>query len=81
MLHDSFYRNLTRPTGLKHRGYDYAARGLLNRFLSSRLYGNPLIAGFLQRLDVVAVDVLDRVKLVQFYYNYTVDKNDRSLNL
>ncbi len=64
-----------------HRGHDYALGGLLARFLSPRLYSNPLISGFLALLDRQYVGLTDSAKRLQFYYNFTIDKNDRSLNL
>ena len=80
MVHDSRYRKMLAPPRV-NRGFDFASGGLLPRFLSARLYSNPMIAGFLSRLDVGVVGIAEAVKKLQFFYNYTIDKNDRSLNL
>lgn len=80
MVHDSRYRKMLAPPRV-NRGFDFASGGLLSRFLSARLYANPMIAGFLNRLDVGIVELAEAVKNVQFFYNYAIDKNDRSLNL
>ncbi len=80
MVHDSRYRQMLSSPRV-NRGHDFASAGLMRRFVSARLYGNPMVAGFLDRLDRVMVDLVEAVKTVQFRYNYCMDKNDRSLNL
>lgn len=81
MVHDSRYRQMLAPPARVNRGFDFAAGGLLPRFVSARLYANPMIAGFLTRLDRAFVELAESVKYLQFFYNYAIDKNDRSLNL
>ena len=79
MTTDSFYRKMLARER-KNMGFDYASSGLLPRFLSARLYGNPMIAGFLSILDKMVVDITESAKRVQFYFNFTIDKNDLSIN-
>jgi hypothetical protein len=63
-----------------HRGYDPEKRGIVNRFFSSRMMMSPLMEGFILKLEPYFIQMLNSVKKIQFYQNYTVDKNDTSLN-
>jgi hypothetical protein len=81
MYIDSFYNKLIRSNDrLTSRGYDYKANGILDKMLSPRMYLVERVKGFLNMMDPSLMELLDSVKRVQFYYNYTMDKNDRSLN-
>jgi hypothetical protein len=62
-------------------GFDYANKGLLSRWLSPMMYGNPRLATFLNMINPTFIELLDSVKRIQFFYNYTIDKNDRRYNL
>jgi hypothetical protein len=82
MYVDSFYNKLIRSNDrLTARGYNYKENGILDKFVSPRMYLVERVKGFLNLLDPSLIELLDSVKRVQFYYNYTMDKNDRSLNL
>lgn len=78
MTTDSFYRKMLARERV-NMGFDYRG-GLLSRFVSPRLYGNPMLAEFLQRMDRVMVDMAESIKRVQFYFAFTIDKNDLSIN-
>lgn len=81
MYVDSFYNKLIKSNDkLIARGYDYSANGMIDKFVSPRMYLIDRIAGFLNVIDPSLIELVDSVKKVQFYYNYTMDKNDRSLN-
>lgn len=81
MYVDSFYNKLIRSNDkLIARGYDYKANGMINKMVSPRMYLVSRISGFLDMIDPSLIELVDSVKRVQFYYNYTMDKNDRSLN-
>jgi hypothetical protein len=45
------------------------------------MFGNPVMDGFLSRIDPYFIEMTDSVKAIQFYNNYTLDKNDGSINL
>lgn len=64
----------------KNLGYDYEENGLLSKFVSSSLYGNPRMAEFLRRIDPMFLEILKSVKKIQYFYNYTIDKNDTRYN-
>jgi hypothetical protein len=81
MYVDSFYNKLIRSNDrLVARGYNYGENGIMDKFVSPRLYLVDRISTFLNLLDPGLIELLESVKKVQFYYNYTMDKNDRSLN-
>jgi hypothetical protein len=65
----------------KQRGYNYREEGLLSRFISNRMFGNPVMDGFLKRLSPWFTEMTDSVKKIQIYNNYTIDKNEGSINL
>jgi len=82
MYKDSIYNKMYQDNNqLKGTGYDYRGEGLLDKFLSNRMYGNPVMDGFLERINPYFVEMVDSVKKIQFYNNFTIDKNDGSINL
>ena len=82
MYVDSFYNKLIKSNNnLLSRGYDYSSNGLIDKLVSNRMYLIPRIEAFLNLIDPALIELLDTVKKVQFYYNFTIDKNDRSLNI
>jgi hypothetical protein len=81
MYVDSFYNKLIKSNDkLLARGYDYNTNGLIDKLVSPRMYLVSRLSSFLNLIDPSLIELLDSVKRVQFYYNYTMDKNDRSLN-
>jgi hypothetical protein len=81
MYIDSFYTKLIKSNDkLLSRGYDYKNNGLIDKFVSPRMYLVERLAGFLNMIDPSLIELVESVKTIQFYYNYTMDKNDRSLN-
>jgi hypothetical protein len=81
MYKDSVYKKIYESNDeLKNRGYDYASEGMAQHFFSDRMYMNPVMNGFLVYMNRFFVEFTDSVKKIQFYTNYTNDKNDGSLN-
>ncbi len=82
MYKDSIYKKiLEEGTIYKSNGYDYRKNGISHRFFSRRMRMSPLMDGFIKRLEPYFVEILDSVKKLQFYQNYTIDKNDGSINI
>ena len=82
MYKDSIYNKIVQDSEDREgNGYDYAKNGLFVRFLSPALYGNPRITKFLGMTDPLLIELTDSVKKLQFYFNYTIDKNDRRYNI
>lgn len=63
-----------------YNGYDYRNRGMVSRMFSPRMFLNPVMEGFLNRIEPYFIEILDSIKKLQFYQNYTIDKNDGSIN-
>lgn len=81
MNKDSLYNNLLTDLETRYSmGHNYLKTGLLVKFLSPTMYGNPRLSTFLGKIDSLFIEILESVKKVQFYTNYTIDKNERRLN-
>ena len=81
MYKDSIYQKMYRGSeDRKNMGYNYSD-GLLSRFFSNMMYQNPRLSTFLDKIEPLFVEILDSIKKIQFYQNYTIDKNDTRYNL
>jgi hypothetical protein len=81
MHRDSLYNKiLTDFEERKSMGYDYMKNGLISKFVSPLLFGNPRLETFLNKLDGIFIELTESVKRIQFYTNYTIDKNDKRFN-
>ena len=65
----------------KNMGFDYGTDGLVNKFFSRRMYLNPRLEEFLNKMSPAIVEMTESVKKIQFYTNFTIDKNDRRLSI
>lgn len=82
MYTESRYKKvLAAGSDLKNRGYDYGKNGLVKKFLSRRMFMNNTMSEFLLKFDNWLIETTESVKKIQFLKNFTVDKNDRSLNI
>lgn len=82
MYKDSVYNKMYQSNDqLKDTGFDYRSEGLLDKFLSNRMHGNPVMDGFLEKINPYFAEMVDSVKKIQFYNNFTIDKNEGSINL
>lgn len=82
MYRDSIYnRMLSDENIFKNNGYDYKKNGIVKRFFSSRMRMNPMMDEFLMQIEPYFIEILNSVKKLQFYQNYTLDKNDDSINI
>jgi len=81
MYKDSIYTKMIRANdSLLNIGYDYGTNGLLDKFVSPTMYGNPRLSEFLYMIDPIFIEIVEAVKKIQNYHNYTIDKNDRRYN-
>lgn len=81
MYRDSIYNKiLEEGAEYKSNGYDYRERGIVDKFFAKRMFMSPLMAGFIKKIEPYFVEILDSVKKLQFYQNYTIDKNDGRIN-
>jgi hypothetical protein len=82
MYVNSVYNQMIQSSEKRlHLGYDYRKGGLLSRFVSPRMYMNPRISKFLDFMNEALIEMTESVKKIQFYTNYTIDKNDRRLSI
>lgn len=82
MYRDSIYQKILQEgSTFKAFGYDYRKGGLTNRFFSKRMFMNPVMNDFIKFIELYFSEILDSVKKLQFYQNFTIDKNDRSINV
>lgn len=81
MYKDSVYRKMLEDNDkVLHTGYNYREKGMVNKFFSSRMFMNPIMEGFINKIEPYFTEMLDSVKKLQFYQNFTIDKNDGRLN-
>lgn len=81
MYKDSLYNKMLQSTEERlNTGFDYTSNGMLKRFLSPTMLGNPRLKEFVERIDKSFIELANTVKKVQFYWNYTIDKNDNRIN-
>ena len=81
MYKDSIYtKMLTESSDLKYKGFQYQNINIMEKFVSNRMTGNPIMAGLLKLLSPIFINWLESVKRIQFFYNYIIDKNDNSIN-
>lgn len=81
MYKQSIYKKmLTESEDLKYRGFQYQNANIMEKFVSNRMISNPIMEGFLKRLNPIFINWIESVKRVQFFYNYIIDKNDNSIN-
>jgi hypothetical protein len=82
MHKDSIYRKIVKTTEeRKNTGYDYTENGMVSKFFSNRMFENPLMEGFLSRINAWFILILDGVRTIQYKNNYTADKNDKTINI
>jgi len=82
MFSNSIYNKMLQDQETRlSTGYDYNTNGMLPNFLSPILYQNPRLSTFLNLIDPALIEITESVKKIQFYTNYTIDKNDRRTNI
>ena len=62
-------------------GYSPEKSGLIEKFFSSRLLENNKLYNFIKRLEPMMLATIAAAKKLQFYTNYTVDKNEKNINI
>lgn len=75
-LYDATYESDESRLNL---GYNYRNL-LLSRVLSSRLFLNDTLNGFLAHIQTMVVNGIDDIKHIKTMYNITVDKDDKKIN-
>ena len=80
MNEDSIY-NATYSRNEKLNGLGYQYKGnIFKRTMSSYLFKDPTRAGILEQFERVMYFLVEKVKTIRTYYNYTVPKDYTKIN-
>lgn len=80
-MKNNYYDKMTQS--LENRlamGNDVKSSGLLKRFTSALLWQNSRLSIFLTFLDSHLIQLIETIKTVQFFNNFTVSKHDKRYN-
>jgi hypothetical protein len=80
MHKDSIYKAMLDSSDNLKSGYNHN-NGMVDKFFSPRMFMNPMMEGFIKRLDPWFIAMIDGVRRIQFTNNYTSDKNDKTLHI
>lgn len=73
----SLYR--TRKTYFEEKSeFDYK-NGFIERYTSDYLLSNPIVFGFLKKLESILIELNETVKKIRIFENYTVDKDYKGI--
>ena len=64
---------------VKNTGFDYKNK-IFQKTTSNRMWANSTMSGFLEKLNGIVAETIDSVKRIRTFWNYTVDKDDRTIN-
>jgi hypothetical protein len=79
-MRESLYDMATsRKDKINNLGFDYKGK-ILRKTLSSYLFADPTRAAILDEFEKWLYFLVEKVKLIKTYYNYTVPKNYRKIN-
>lgn len=80
MYKDSLHKKMLEQIENRNVGYDYKQSPLIYKFVSPVILQNPRLNSFLTQINEYLVEMLDLIKYYQFYFNFTIDKNDKRYN-
>lgn len=69
----------TRLTKLKNIGYDYSGN-IFRKSMSPYLFADPTRSDILTEFEKIFQFMVEQVKLIKTFYNYTVPKDYSGLN-
>jgi hypothetical protein len=69
----------SRIEKINYLGYNYEGK-ILKRTLSNYLFRDPKRAEILQKLEEIVFFLVEKVKTIKTFYNFTVSKNYRKIN-
>lgn len=79
-MRDSIYdATISRNEKINNLGYDYKGK-ILRRTVSPYLYSDPERATILDQFENWLYFLVEKVKDIKTFYNYTVPKNYKKLN-
>jgi hypothetical protein len=81
MYKDSLHKKMLEQIENRTIGFDYKKDPLIYKFVSPIILQNPRLNSFLTQINSYLVEMLDLIKYYQFYFNFTIDKNDKRYNI
>lgn len=69
----------SRKEKINNLGFDYKGK-ILRKTVSSYLYMDPTRAAILDKFETWLYFLVEKVKVIKTYYNYTVPKNYKKIN-
>jgi hypothetical protein len=79
-MKESLYKFATnRKTRLKNRGFNYKGK-IFERSMSPVLFNEQTRADILGEYEKIIYFLVEKVKLIKTFYNYTVDKDYSEIN-
>ena len=75
-LYDKVYNRLTI---IKNTGFNYEGR-IFEKTMSPYLFADPNRKDILTNYEKIIFFLIEKVKMIKTFYNYTVPKNYRNLN-
>jgi hypothetical protein len=79
MKESLYLKARTRLTRLKNTGFDYKGK-LFRKSMSPLLFADPKRAEILDEYEKIMYFLVEKVKLIKTFYNYTVNKDYKNLN-
>jgi hypothetical protein len=77
---ESLYKKTkTRLDQLKNTGYNYQGK-IFEKSLSPLMFADSTRKGILDEYEKLIYFLVEKVKLIKTFYNYTVDKDYKHLN-
>lgn len=77
---ESLYKTATnRLTRLRDTGFDYKGR-VFEKTMSPLMFADPIRKSILNEIEKMVYFMIEKVRLIKTYCNYTVDKDYNKLN-
>lgn len=77
---ESLYKKAgTRLDKLKNRGFDYQGK-IFEKSMSPLLFADPTRKDILNEYEKLIFFLVEKVKMIKTFYNYTVDKDYTKIN-
>jgi len=69
----------TRMTRLKNTGFDYEGK-IFEKTMSPYIFADPKRRDILQKYETLVFFLVQKVKMIKSFYNYTVPKDYKHVN-
>ena len=77
---ESLYKkSRTRLNRLKNTGFNYEGK-IFEKTMSPLLFADPTRKSILNEYEKMIFFLIEKVKIIKTFYNYTVDKDYKNLN-